>query len=294
DRIGWSRTADRLKKRYVGGRTVVLGLTVSGAALQTLAATVGVASIKTSAGILGAIALVLAPFVTRYFLSVEETRKWLRARSISEGIKSEVYCFCAKADPYVGADALDILRAKVREIRGWAKDLELDRAKTGNPSEPAPPMFDADKYLHARIYQQINQYYRPKARWNAILAERFRWTEVTMAGLAAAIGAVATYAGGDVSARLGPWAAVLTTVAGSVAAHAAANRYEFQAATFYATAAQLDDLAQEWLPSGKAMPGEEWSRFVRSCENVISAENRGWMAKLDEKSETASTRPSQP
>jgi hypothetical protein len=31
--------------------------------------------------------------------------------------------------------------------------------------------------------------------------------------------------------------------------------------------------------SGNVAPSPEWTQFVKSCEEVISAENRGWMAK---------------
>jgi hypothetical protein len=75
---------------------------------------------------------------------------------------------------------------------------------------------------------------------------------------------------------------VLTTIGGSIATHAAAGRYDFQAATYYATARQLLDLAIGWEAGGKAAPSKEWSEFVRGCEEAISAENRGWMAKLDQ------------
>jgi SMODS and SLOG-associating 2TM effector domain 1/Protein of unknown function (DUF4231) len=281
EHVAWSTVADRLKAQRSFWRFVVLALTVLGAMLQTIAATFP--TLKLAAGILGTVALAFVPFLARYFLTAEGTSKWLRARSISEGIKSEIFSYRAGAEPYTGADALETLRKKVREIRDWGQNLQLERAKVDPPTAPAPANLDADAYLRERVYQQINKYYRQNAKKNAELAERFRWAEIVLAGLAAVLSAIATAISGSGSAMLGPWVAVLTTIGGTIAAHAAANRYDFQATTFFATARQLEDLAQDWQAAGKPALSKEWSDFVRACEGVISAENRGWMAKLDEK-----------
>jgi hypothetical protein len=285
EHVGWSKTADRLKSRRGFWRTTVLSLTIVGAASQTFAAAVTAAALRLGAGVLGTLALAAAPFLTGHFLTADETRKWLRARSVSEGIKSEIFAYRAGAEPYTGPDALAVLHARVRQIRNWASSLEAERAITGSPSEPAPGSLDPAAYIRVRVRQQVDEYYRPKARRTAVLAARFRWAEIALTGIAAALGALATSE--LVSVKLGPWVAVLTTVAGAVAAHAAANRYDFEATTFYATAKELSDLEQDWQLSGQSAPGKAWSDFVRACEHVISAENRGWMAKLDETTRAA-------
>jgi len=278
----WSATANRLKASRDRYRTVVLFLTIAGAALSTFAAGSTGPAARTAAGIAGAAALAVVPFLTRYFLSAEKTRNWLRARSISEGIKSEIYLCRAGAEPYDGPKALATLTQKVREIRDWGKTLEIERARTIVPDRPAPPPLDPASYIANRVRQQIDKYYRPKARQFAVRSEQFRQAEIILAASAAVLGAVATYFGDSGLKMLGPWVAVLTTIGGSIAAHAAASRFDFQATTFYATARQLEDLIQDWESSGKTAPGKEWSGFVHGCEEAISAENRGWMAKLDE------------
>jgi hypothetical protein len=278
EHLAWSVTADRLKRTRERARNLVLRITVAGAALSTLAASLQPSTPRTAAGIAGAAALALVPFFTRYFLSAEKTSNWLRARSVSEGIKSEIYRYCGVAEPYDTPGAVERLTKKVRDIRDWGKSLEIERAKAVPSSQSAPPMLNAEEYIEQRVEQQIEKYYRPKARRFAVLSERFRNAEIALAAVAALFGATATYAP---ALRLGPWVAVLTTVVGSVAAHAAGGRFDFQATTFFATARQLDDLVVDWRSSGKTAPGKEWSEFVRACEDTISAENRGWMAKLD-------------
>jgi hypothetical protein len=283
EHVAWSRIADQLKSRRAFWRSVVLALTVSGAALQTLVAAIGTSAAKFIIGVVGTAALALVPFLGRSFLTAEDTRGWLRARSVSEGIKSEVFTYRAGAEPYVGPNALEILRARTRDIQDWGKGLELQRARVGSTTQPAPPALDAGAYVQRRVLEQVNRYYRPKAKQNADLAERFRWAELFLAGLAAVLSAVATFAGEP--GTLGPWVAVLTTIGGSIATHAAAGRFDFQATTYFATARQLVDLALDWEAAAKATPSKEWSEFVRNCEDAISAENRGWMAKLDEQSQ---------
>jgi hypothetical protein len=90
--------------------------------------------------------------------------------------------FRANVEPYVGPDAIETLRKKVGDIEGWAKNLELERARVGSPTAPAPPILDIAGYLQSRVYQQINGYYRPNAKKNAELAERFRWRRSSWPG----------------------------------------------------------------------------------------------------------------
>ena len=293
EHVGWSKTADRLKKRVVVARTITLLLTIAGAALGTLAAAADAEPLRTVAGMAGTVALTLVPFIAHHFLTPEETRKWLRSRSVSEGIKSEVYAFRAGADPYTDASALQTLQKKVREIRSYAENLETERAATGSPTEQAPLALDTAGYLEGRVNEQIVNYYRKNAKTNASRAIQFRWAEIILAGVAAILSGVATFFGGvdpqaaEGSASAGElagWVAVLTTIGASIATHAAASRYEFQATTYFATARQLEDLARDWASSGATAPSPEWSAFVRACEEAISAENRSWMAKLDKNS----------
>jgi hypothetical protein len=288
EQLGWSKTADRLKARRSVWRVVVLVLTIVGAAFAILAGRLSEAvngipwRILVSIG--STVALTLVPFLTGSFLTPEGTRKWLRARSVSEGMKSEIYKFRAGAAPYDQADASTLLQRNIRSIRGWAKDMERERALVGSVSAPAPGVLDHEAYLESRVYQQIKKYYRPNAQENAKLAERFQMASIASAAIVALLSAVVTMQGGPSSESVGPWIAVLTTVGGSIATYAAGSRYDFQATTYFATAQQLEDLALEWRESGKTAPSREWSELVRACEEVISAENRGWMAKVDQHS----------
>jgi hypothetical protein len=279
DRLRWSDAAGSLKRGVLRWRLITLVLAVAGAALTTAAATIVPAEwVRVAAGA-GAVALALVPFITARFLTTAHVSRWLRARSVSEGIKSEVFRYRTRLSDVAGNTTLTELQAKVRKIRQWAPDLEVQL-----PSEPvskgtAPGRLTPTDYLRERVREQIERYYRPQARANNKLAERFHRLEIGAGALAAILGALAAY---YTNHSVGPWVAVLTTLGATFAAHAAANRYDFQATTYAATARELDDIEQGWLAAGSPTDPEAWSRVVNACEEAISAENRAWMAKLDE------------
>lgn len=273
EQAAWSQTADRLRDVRSRTRSIVMVLTIAGAVLQTFAGTAP--AFRTPAGIAGTIALSLAAGIAGFFMKPENTQRWLRARSVSEGIKSEFYAYRASADPYAGPDALQRLQEKVREITGLAKDLAAYRAQTSPKPKPMPDALDHAGYLSRRLDEQIGFYVR-KAKLNAGLAGMYRNVEIGLVLLAAIMSAISTYLA---SFALGPWIAVVTTIGGSIAAWAAASRYEFQATSYYATAQELRDLKHSWVLA-RAQPDANWSAFVRRCEDVISAENQAWMAKL--------------
>jgi len=282
----WSILADRLKARIGFWRSTMLILSASGVLLQTLAAALSQSWVGPVAGVIGAVALVFVPFIARQFLTAERVRGWLRARSVSEGLKSQIYRYCANAEPYTGADRASKLNEIGKNTEVWADELALELADIEADSHPPPGPLDAASYLRERVTDQIESYYRPHARLNARLAKIFRNLELASSATAAALGTLASVlqlrgAADSAPGSIGAWVGVLTTIGAGLAAHAAANRYDQQARMYFATARQLEDLRREWIAKGGPTDAKGWSEFVTACEEAISAENRGWMAKLD-------------
>jgi hypothetical protein len=278
----WSVLADRLKRRITWSRTIALVLSAAGALLQTLSASLKGGHLSGPLAAVGAAALVLVPFMGRNFLSPEQVRGWLRARSASEGLKSLVFRFQASAAPFDGADRAQKLDKTSKELESWTAALANELATVPTDGVKPPRTLKPELYLSDRVAQQIDEYYRPKARTNAKRATLFRWLELGMAAAAAVLGTIAAALQFG-SQKGGPaaWAAVLTTIGGAFASHAAASRYEQQARTYFATARQLEDLRRERDADPNSGSPAAWTAFVSACEDVISAENRGWMAKLD-------------
>ena len=281
----WSSAAARLKKHVSIWRAAMLMLSTGGAFLQTAAAALAPSTIASVAAVGGAVALATVPFIAVKLLGTERVRGWLRARSVSEGLKSEVFRFQAGAAPYDGEGRASKLVEAGRNLEVWVEALAVDLASVeARPSVP-PGRLDPEGYVKLRVNDQIDGYYRPRARWNANRARLFRALEMTTAFMAAALGALMAAlqlgAGASGGGRGGEWVAVITTIGGALAAHAAANRYDEQARIFFATARRLQDVRDDWIAKGRPTASEPWSELVNACEEAISVENRSWMAKLD-------------
>ena len=282
----WSRVADDLKTGLLRARAAALGLGIAGALLETLAAT-GLAGARggfaAAAG--GAVLLAIVPVLRVSFITEERARRWTRARSASEGMKSELYCFLAGASPYDRDNSVRTLREECRKVDQSVADLEALAAEAQDAEDQERPGFSGGEYVERRALQQVREYYRPKAREAARRARLFRGAEVGLATLAAAIGALAAVGAGGpapLHATVGAWAAVLTTVGGALSTHAAASRYDFLVTSYSATARRIEELVADWRSDGAVARGPAWSEFVKRCESAISIENESWLAKWTE------------
>jgi hypothetical protein len=273
----WSQTADALKARPGWLWGLRLGLTVAAAVLALAASQLKVVSGTASVVLAVAAATAMAVVgLMRSQQDVEQVRQWTRARSVSEAIKTEVFTFLAGSGPYADPHPDPRLEAEVQRLEREAGDLIRYTQGLQPVTRPLPDVHDVDSYMDVRVRQsQLAGYYEPKARQ---LRGRLRWAkaaEVTLALTAAVLAALAA-----VSANVGAWAAVATTGAGAVAAYIAAQRYEFLWIEFSRTASELRRLLDRRTSAdGQALNGGE---LVAACEQVISIQNQGWMAKWGE------------
>lgn len=286
DCIRWSDAAGRLQRDVKRWRRVQLVLAVIGAALATAAATPEIAnSVRTLLGIAGAVALCLVPATARYFLSKETVDRWPRARSVSEGLKSEVFRFQAAAGPYAddgdggGGTALQRFVERANEIVALGADIEAYVPAEPSRDEPPPGPQTPASYLTDRVNEQIEDYYRKRSRENLDLANRYRRLSVAFLIAAAVISALTA---GGWWPSLGAWVAVATTIGTAFATHSAVNRYEILAVSYAKQASELRRLALAWQAKPDRDSPAAWSAFVMACESAISAENRAWMARMME------------
>jgi hypothetical protein len=292
NRVAWSRVADKLKARISRARTTALTLSAAGALLETTAATLFANSsvFRTWFAGAGAVLLAVAAFISTRLVTPNDLRSWTRARSVSEAIKAEVYAFRAGADPYDGPNASQTLLTRVNDIKAMARDLIQYLPNDDFGGVVALPIMSREDYVKKRVEQQIEEYYRRQVARLRHKLKAFRTLEFGLGLVAAVLGAIAAIASGrgdsgaQTSTAIAAWVAVLTTVAGAVTTHIAANRYEFLVMSYAATAARLADLLNEWRIAGMPSDGAHWSKFVRECENAISIENESWLAKWAESS----------
>ena len=303
----WSKFADKKKAKIEGIRNLVLGLTIAGAALQTLATQTP--HIGWVIAMIGGICIGLVPWLSGKHLGRENIDEWTRGRSASQAIKGEVYTYRAGAAPYDGDDAVDHLNTAYDAIKKDLKDLLNAVALIDGDSKEPPGPLGRDEYIAQRVDDQAEDYYKDRAKTMAQKATKLRKVEYGLAIVAAIIGLALGSVGGfdamiaDGAAAgegtgagagaevpeeawgyfsaIGVWVAVLTTAAAAITAHISASRLDEQVSLYMAAREHLLSLKRR-LPN-EAVPGTPaWSEFVRACEETIANQNRDWMAVLRE------------
>lgn len=272
----WSQGANQLKLRIRRARMLVMALTIGGALFS--AASVQVLSVaptvaKVLAG-LAAATLGLVPLLARGSGSTV-VRDWTRLRSVSEAMKSEIYPFLAGVAPYRGPDRTALLLDRLDGLHVGAEDLDGYVAGITPATRGLPAVRDVESYLRVRVRAQIDDYYRSGA---ANLRRRITRLRRIGGGLAMLGAVLAAVAGFVPAAGLTAWVGLVTTVSTAVAAHLAAERYEYQQIEFTRTADGLEDLAGRYAAGSGDTDAED--AFVAACERLISIQNEAWMAKL--------------
>ncbi|MFE3318086.1 DUF4231 domain-containing protein [Nocardia sp. NPDC059195] len=281
-RTRWSTTATQMKRQLDRTRLAVL-LLGSWGAIATASTTTILRSAGTPTRIValsGAVALAVATFLTAQYLTAESTRRWIRARAVSEGVKHRILTFRATGD----AEQSGQLLADIDGIERTAADLLPMLAPSAEAVE-APRSMHPEEYVHDRVRAQIDDYYLPAARCYSTRATRLRRAAVGLGLAATIVAAINTGVGVEAAGRIAPWVAVMTTLSGSLLAYLAGKRYDFLVMTYLATADRLRRRLDRWRTDGSPTDRVRWAAFVADCENTISLENASWMAKWGERTE---------
>jgi hypothetical protein len=277
----WSQTADQLKtgpqRRWrlrMSLTVVAAALALAGSQLKTVNATASYTLVAVAAATLAGVGLL------RSQQDAEQTRRWTRARSVSETMKAEVYIFLAQSGDGPSADRETKLEAEIQRLENEATDLSPYALGVKAAPRELPAVSDVDTYLDVRVREsQLKNYYEPKA---IRLRKQLQWTkavEITLTLIAAALAGLAT-----LSANVGAWAAVVTTAVGAFTAYVASERYEFLWIEYSRTASELSRLInRRTAADGRPLSGVA---LVNACEQVISVQNQTWMAKWGEKTRT--------
>jgi len=288
DQAIWSEAANRLRTELSTWRSRAAVASVLGAFLATLAgALAGLGDAwwwpRTLLALAGAVILAVVPFVARTKTSKEQVRVWTRARSTSEALKETIYRYLVGAPPFAPEPSPAALVARCQAAKEKVRDLGGLAAAIDPPRKERPLALTPEGYAEKRVTDQIEHYYRPKARQNALAAQRLHNLEFVLGLAAVALGAAS---GLQWLSGLAPWVAVLTTAGAAVTAHLAAARYDHQAMIYFATADRLTGLRDEWLATPDRLAPARVARFVDDCEHAISTENEAWLAEWTrEKSE---------
>ncbi len=277
----WAATSRELKAQLTSWQLRVLVLTLVGAILGTLSQQfAGWGWVSNFSGWGSAIALGTAAFFGREILKPDKERHWVRARSAAEAYKSQTYLFLANAPPYDKDDKVKVLFNKTDQLYKSVKELQetniSDEMKhKGLPSDP----LSINDYMHMRVNDQIQKYYRPQAAKHATVVKRGSAIGLVLGVLAVALGALE---GSGISKFTAVWIAVVTTATTAVGSYLYAGRHQYLVISYQATARRLEWLHDRWQASGKSdSDTEERNQFICNCEDAISVENSDWMAEWD-------------
>ena len=212
----------------------------------------------------------------------DRTEAWIRCRSVSEGIKTELYTYLVRAGKYridPGRDLL--LNAEVDRITGKAKDLLKYVRDSDCDDLTEPSTLDIDGYISNRVSDQIDRYYRPTAERLLSQMRRFRTAEIVLSFGAAILTAVAASMDGPTQ-HLGLLTGVLAAAIAAIAAHIEGARFERQAISYRMVANRLTSLLNEWTAThqSRSPSADEVDELVANCEAAISIENQGLDGEL--------------
>jgi len=229
-------------------------------------------------------------FVGALFLSVLIAIKrfegtWYTCRAVAESIKTNVWRFMMKAEPYAGDDAVahaefrNMLRGILREQRLLGGSLAgvagaADQV-TGRMSEIRTRSVEArlEWYQQYRIDEQ-RRWYSDKAAYNSKAATLWFWTLV---GLQA--GAVALTLARVLAPTWRYWPTeILVVAAGGVLGWTQAKRFQELASAYALTAHEIGLAKSE---STGVTDQEALSSFVNQTEAVFSREHTQWVARRE-------------
>jgi SMODS and SLOG-associating 2TM effector domain 1/Protein of unknown function (DUF4231)/Tetratricopeptide Repeats-Sensor len=267
----WSKAADAAQATLNQWRRANLILLVLGAIAGALAAQTWLTSAGTAAfAAVSAVFLASAGLIQRRALTSDDTARWTGARAASEALKAESYRYLSKVAPYAGADRVEQLKAQLDVIQDRARTLLVEQQLEAADDRPLPDVSSFRQYLTRRAQDQAEWHHDRVAKHASKARTLHIWQLV-----ATAAGAVlAAIAGALPGSHLSAWTAAATTVAAAIGTHIAATRYERVAASYAATADQLDRLIADVDPA--TTDPERQAQFVADVERILGTLNESW------------------
>lgn len=131
-----------------------------------------------------------------------------------------------------------------------------------------------ERYVENRAREQA-EWHRLKIKMHMDKARNLRYCQLAATAAGAVLAAVAGVLAG---AHLAVWTAAATTVAAAFATHVAAAQHQRIAASFAATADQIERLITG-VDTKNASAGRQ-AQFVADVERVLATQNNGWVDLL--------------
>jgi hypothetical protein len=271
----WSKAAEIAQKSLSRWRLSNLALLVAGAVVAAFAAQTWLVSAAAAAlAAVSAALLAAAGFVQASMLTSDNTSRWTGARAASEALKAETYRYLAGVKPYAASDRAGRLRAQFDTVQTRSTDLLVGQQLAAADDRGLPPVRTFEDYRTERAQEQAD-WHRGKIAEQMGTARKLRFCQLGATAAGAVLAAVAAAVPG---AHLAAWTAAATTIAAAFAAHIAATQHQRIAASYAATADQLQRLVDGVDP--KTATADQQAQFVADVERVLAVQNNGWVDLL--------------
>jgi SMODS and SLOG-associating 2TM effector domain 1/Protein of unknown function (DUF4231) len=282
----WSLAATAAQSQLRQWRQRNLTLLVLGALAGALAAQHGLSSgwVATAAAV-SAVSLAVAAWLQRTALTSDETAHWTGARAASEALKAETFRYLSRVKPYDGAERTERLNAQLDAIQGRGQAWLVDQQQIASDDRPLPAVSTFAEYLTKRALEQAD-WHRKRIAEHMRKARNLRICQLAATGAGVVLAAIAGVLPGS---HLAAWTAAATTIAAAFATYLAAEQHQRIAASYASTTDQLDRLIADVDPA-TADPDRQ-ARFVLDVEQVLAAQNSGWMDVLSPHAEKPADQP---
>lgn len=242
---------------------------------------------ETRAAIAAALVIIGSILVSIWMILSEDEDVWYRTRAVAESVKTSAWRFMMRADPFVDADSVEVVKSRFRaRLKRFIQEhRDLAHALSGNLSQEeqiTEAMCDIRKmsvedrvkfYRKHRIDEQ-RTWYAKKSAANKRSGRRWFGILVFCQGIAIVL----------VTLRVaypawGYWPAeVFVVSAGAALTWIQVKRFRELAAAYGLTAHELGVIRGE-LES--VSTEEELAQFVMDSESAFSREHTQWLARKD-------------
>ncbi len=271
----WSDAADGAQRSLNRWRLSNLALLVLGAIAAAFAAQTWLASAaSTSLAVISAAVLAVAAIIQGNMLTSDGMSRWTRARAASEALKAETCRYLTGVQPYAGPDRDEQLKTQLDAVQTRARELLIDEQLAAPGDDKLPAVDTFERYVENRAREQA-QWHRSKIEKHMGKARNLRFCQLAATVAGAVLAAVAGVLPGS---HLAAWTAAATTVAAVFATHIAAVQHQRIAASFAATADQIERLITG--VDTKNASADRQAQFVADVERVLATQNNGWVDLL--------------
>jgi hypothetical protein len=289
----WSKRADELKRSYRSWTGPLVAAGFIGVVLSTLSPELvnwlpggsgtGAAPERSVLQILAVLAgpliVAIAAALTRELRGATTDQNWAKARGIAEALKAQGYLFAAGAPPYSNADsAPEQLATAIEELNSAAPELAPLPAAATDLSRHPHEAIGVKDYVARRVTAQAEYHEREAIKYGRQLGH-WRACGLALAAISAGLG---VFAGLGTNAAINVWVAVVTTAIATLTSFIYASRFEFFAATYFATATRLRSRLRIWEAARDKSTAER-DRFILETEAILAAQNQGWMTELSKR-----------